>query len=234
MIEKVEDRIIFALDVSEVEEAKRLVEELDGLISFFKIGILLHLHSGLEFAYWLIGQGKRVFLDLKYFDVPQTVASAVNAVSKVGVDFLTIHGNSDIIKAAASARKANRLKLLAVTVLTSLDSYDIEDMGFRCSTEDLVLYRVKKAIQWGCDGVVASVQETRKIRQAIGERLIVVAPGIRSAGDATGDQKRLATPSEAIRAGADYLVIGRPIRLSKNPRDKAKRILEEMAKVADS
>ncbi|HVA00824.1 MAG TPA: orotidine-5'-phosphate decarboxylase [Terriglobia bacterium] len=228
MPEKVEDRLIVALDFDSAEKAVELVERLDGLVSFFKVGIELQLAEGMKPVNYLISKGKKVFLDLKYFDVPQTVERAVQHAASLGVTFLTIHGNGKNIQAAVKGRGSADLKLLAVTVLTSLDGYDIQDLGFNCSVEELVIHRAKKAVEAGCDGVIASGYETKRIREALGEKLLIVAPGIRPEGFPKQDQKRAVTPRDAVQAGADYLVVGRYITTVPDPREAAERVLEEM------
>lgn len=225
---EVKDRLIVALDVTTIKEAKDIVQKLDGLVSFFKIGIILHTATGLEFVKWLVKKRKRVFLDLKYFDVEDTIREAVERVAKLGVLFLTVHGNGKIIKAAVKGRGKNNLKILTVTVLTSLDAQDIKDLGFPCSVEKLVLHRARKTLQAGGDGVIASGREARLIRKEIGNELLIVTPGIRPEGAEIDDHKRYATPTKAIKGGADYLVIGRPIIKSGNPRKAAEKIIKEM------
>ncbi|MEW6679467.1 MAG: orotidine-5'-phosphate decarboxylase [bacterium] len=225
---KAEDRLIVALDVSTLKEAKEMVKELKGLASFFKVGIILQITAGLAFVKWLINNGNRVFLDLKYFDVQDTIREAVQAVAKIGVDFLTVHGNGKIIKAAVEGRGESKLKILAVTVLTSLDAYDIKDLGFPCSIEELVLFRAEKAVEAGCDGVITSGQEVRLIREKIGNKLLIVSPGIRLEGTNIDNHRRYATPTQAIEGGADYLVIGRPIIKEKDPREATEKIIREM------
>lgn len=225
---KAGDRLIVALDVSTLKEAKCIVNRLGSIISFYKIGIVLHTATGLEFVNWLIKKGKKVFLDLKYFDVQDTIREAVKYVSKIGVTFLTVHGNGKIIKAAIAGRGKSRLKILTVTVLTSLDAYDIKDLGFPCSIEKLVLYRAKKALEAGCDGVIASGREAKLIRKNTGNKLLIVSPGIRPKGTNVDDHKRFATPTQAILGGADYLVIGRPIIKARNPQKAAVDIIKEI------
>lgn len=227
-----EERLIVALDVPSTEEAKKLVQTLNGLVSFFKVGLILYSLGGPDFVEWLRERGKNVFLDLKLFDIPETVEKTVANVAKTGVSFLTVHGNAKIIEHAVRGRGNSSLKLLAVTVLTSLDAEDIRDLGFPCSVDELVLHRAKKAFACGCDGVVASGRETRLIRSELGNGLLVVTPGIRpeASGKKEGDlQKRIVTPREAIAAGADYLVVGRPVVKAPQPRLAAAQILEEMA-----
>jgi len=222
------DRLIVALDVGTVEEAKRLVDRLDGVVSFFKVGIVLHTASGLELVNWLTANGKRVFLDLKFFDVRETVKEAVASVADLGVTFLTIHGNSEIIQGAAEGRGDSDLKLLAVTVLTNLDAADISELGFPVSVEDLALHRARLAVAAGCDGIVASPHEVVAIRKALGTKPIVVTPGIRPRSSVPDEQKRIATPADAIRSGSDYLVVGRPIRTASDPREAALAIIHDM------
>lgn len=221
-------RLILALDVRTVEEAKRLVGQLEGVVSFFKIGIVLHTASGLELVKWLVGSGKRVFLDLKFFDVRQTVKEAVARVADLGASFLTIHGNAEIVQGAVEGRGESDLKLLAVTVLTNLDAADIRDLGFPVSLDELVLHRARLAVESGCDGIVASPNEVAAIRAALGRQPIVVTPGIRPESSAADEQKRIATPAKAIEAGSDYLVVGRPIRTAPDPREAALAIIREM------
>jgi orotidine-5'-phosphate decarboxylase len=223
-----EERLIVALDVPTVEEAKKLVKNLEGVVSFFKIGLALQLVAGIDFVQWLIKERKKVFLDYKYFDVEETIRQAVTHVASIGVNFLTVHGNGRIIKAAVEGRGQSDLKILSVTVLTSLDAYDLKDMGFDCSVEELVLHRARKALEAGCDGVIASGHEVRAIRELAQDRLLIVTPGIRPEGTEINDQKRHVTPAQAIKAGADYLVVGRPIRDAKDSRIAAEKILTEM------
>ncbi|MGH9494978.1 MAG: orotidine-5'-phosphate decarboxylase, partial [Candidatus Sulfotelmatobacter sp.] len=232
------ERLIFALDVPTVKEAMGLVEQLDGLVSFFKVGLELYTAQGLGIIHDLVDAKKRVFLDLKYFDVPETVQSAVEAVVQMGVEFLTIHGNGKIVRAAVQGRGSAPLHLLSVTALTSLDDDDMNDLGLTCSVKDLVLYRAKKALEAGCDGVITSPEESSSVRQLakmLGkDQFLIVNPGIRPQTFSRDDHKRLGTPSKAIKAGADYLVIGRPIRTSSNPRVSAEAIVREMQDAFDS
>lgn len=227
------ERLICALDVPSAKEAQELVGQLDGLVSFFKIGIELYCVTGSDFVRSLVKNGKKVFLDLKYFDVGETVSRAVAQVTSLGASFLTVHGNGEIIRAALRGRGASDLKILAVTLLTSLDAEDIRDLGFPCSVQELVLLRARKAHEAGCDGIIASGREVKGVREIVGDRLLIVSPGIRTAGTRRDDQKRVATPSEAIEAGADYLVIGRPIKNAQNPREAAEEILREMQEAFD-
>lgn len=222
------DRLIVALDVRTPGEARRLVEQLDGVVSTFKIGLQLQLATDLAFIRRLVGSGKRVFLDYKYYDIGRTVREAVAQAADIGVSFLTVHGNGDIIRAAVEGKGASDLNILSVTVLTSLDERDIREMGFACPVGDFVLRRAHMAMEAGCDGVIASGQEARQIREQIGHHLLIVAPGIRPDGEPVWDQKRVTTPTEAISAGADYLVLGRPIHEARDPASKAEAVIAEM------
>jgi orotidine-5'-phosphate decarboxylase len=224
----VRDRLICALDTPDVDEAKRIIEELDGVVSFFKIGITLHLSSGLDLVNFLLDGGKRVFLDLKYYDVPETVELAVRQAAKLGVTFLTIHGNSAIIQGAVRGRGDSALKLLGVTVLTSLDQDDLHEMGYPMALAGLVMARTQNALAHGADGVIASAQEVGYIKEATSGRLLVISPGIREADAPADDQKRKVSPGDAIAAGADFLVVGRPITASANRREAAERIVKQM------
>lgn len=230
---KPEEKLICALDVDNINRAKELVENLDGVVNFFKVGVVLQLIGGREIIEWILQKGKKVFLDMKYFDIPETVEKVVAQAARLGVSFLTIHGNSQIIKNAVQGRGNADLKLLAVTVLTSLDAFDISDLGFNCSVEELVLYRARKAIQYGCDGVIASGFEASLLRAELGQKLLIVTPGIRPFGDALNHHKRAVTPKEAISAGADYLVVGRPLIETQNPRRAAQKIIEEITSLKD-
>ncbi|MEX2262185.1 MAG: orotidine-5'-phosphate decarboxylase [Bryobacteraceae bacterium] len=223
------DRLIVALDVPGVEEARQTVRALEGMAHFFKVGLTLQLAKGVEgLIHSLIGDGKKVFLDYKYYDVPETLRTAVRNAAGIGASFLTIHGSSALIKAAVEGKGRSDLKLFTVTVLTSMDANDIGEMGYtNHSVEDLVLFRARKALEAGCDGVIASGREARKIK-GLSNKLLVVTPGIRPDGSPEDDQKRRTTPREAIQAGADYLVLGRPIVGQLDPRASAERIIVEM------
>lgn len=225
----VSERLIVALDVPDAGVAKSLVDRLGESVQFYKLGLELFM-AGEYFSLidWLRDQGKKVFVDLKFFDVPATVARAVERLNGRGVTFTTIHGNDAIMRAAASAK--DDVSVLAVTVLTSLDRGDLDDLGFACDVDALVLSRAKRAIGCGLDGVVASGQETRQLREALGDSFIVVTPGIRPV-DNTDDQKRVVTPKQAIRNGADYIVVGRPIRDADDPAAAAAAIQQEIAAV---
>jgi orotidine-5'-phosphate decarboxylase len=228
--ERPAERLIVALDLPDVAAAQAMVERLDGLVTFFKVGLAMQLAPGIEgFIRSLINDGKKVFLDYKYYDVPETLKKAVFRAAGTGVSFLTIHGSANLIRTAVAARGDSGLKLFTVTVLTSMDAGDIAEMGYtQHSPEELVLFRARKALEAGCDGVIASGLEAEKIKAIAGNKLLVVTPGIRPEGHPEDDQKRKTTPRGAIEAGADYLVIGRPIVDAPDPRAAAERILEEM------
>ena len=222
------ERLIFALDVTSREEAEKYVKELDGLVGFFKIGIILHTILGTEFTSSLIKRGKKVFLDLKFLDVGATVREAVKQVANLGASFLTVHGNREIIEGAVQGKAGSDLKILSVTLLTNMDAADLKEMGLTISVKDFVLFRTRKALEAGCDGVITSGREASLIKKEAGDKLLIVTPGIRPSGTAIDDHKRSVTPAEAIGNGADYLVIGRPIRKAENPRTAAEEILKEM------
>jgi len=229
------ERLIAALDVPETAQARVLVQRLGDAVRFYKVGMELFMADGcLEFIDWLRQQRKRVFVDLKFFDVPATVGRAIARLSARGVDFATVHGNQGIMEAAA-AHKAAPLRVLAVTALTSLDQGDLEDLGFQCRVEELVLSRARRALQAGCDGVVSSGLEVAALRAAGLDDLIVVTPGIRPvANREEDDQKRIMTPAQAIAAGADYLVVGRPIRDADDPRAAALAVQHDIEQALTS
>lgn len=212
------ERIIFALDVSSHEEAMDLVEKLDGDIKFFKVGLQLFLAGWFPTIEAIIKRGNKVMVDLKFFDIPETVKLAVDQLKNRGVTFATVHGNDPILKAAIQDK--NDLKILAITVLTSFGENDMKEMGMTGSIRDLVLLRSKKALEIGCDGVVSSALEADEIRKELGSNFLIVTPGIRPGAnieDDEDDQQRIATAKEAIINGADHVVIGRPIRNSDDP-----------------
>lgn len=229
------ERLIVALDLADVDSAKRMVQQLEGVAVFFKVGLSLQLAPGVEdLIHWLISNNKKVFLDYKYYDVPETVKKAVSQAARLGISFLTIHGTADIIKAAIQGKSGSNLKLFTVTVLTSMESSDLAEMGYVNTTvEEMVLFRARKALEAGSDGVITSGREARKIKEACGDNLLVVTPGIRPDGYPEDDQKRKVTATEAILAGADYLVIGRPITHEPDPRKAAQTILEQMQQAFD-
>lgn len=224
------ERLIIALDFPDSAQARALVARLGDAGVFYKIGLELAMAPGFfELLDWLKQQQKKIFVDLKFFDIPETVARAVKNLAERGADFCTVHGNQSIMQAAAQA-KSGKLKVLAVTALTSLDQGDLDDLGFQCNVADLVLSRARRALQAGCDGVVSSGLEVSRLRAEAPKELICVTPGIRPVENREdGDQKRVMTPAGAIKAGADYLVIGRPIRDAADPRAMAQRIQAEIA-----
>ncbi len=223
------DRLIFALDVPDAAAARQLVEQLGDSVSFYKVGLELMAAGGyFELIEWLLKRNKKVFADLKLFDVPATVSRAVSLLASRGITFLTVHGNQGIMEAAAAAK--GELKILAVTVLTSLDRGDLDDLGFKCDVEALVLSRARRALEAGCDGVVASGLELPAMRRAIDSRLLVVTPGIRPVENRqSDDQKRVVTVEQAFADGANYIVVGRPIRDAKDPRAAAEAIQQTIA-----
>lgn len=220
--------IIVALDVETSAEARKLVSALGDAVSFYKVGPELYAASGMDFVRELKGQGHRVFLDLKFYDIGETVKRAVAQVSRVAVDFLTVHASVAVMEAAVQGRENARLKLLAVTVLTSVDDADLRRDGYTSGVAELVSLRVKNAMDARMDGIVCSSREVLKVRAITGPQVVLVTPGVRSAGANTGDQKRVATPAEAIASGADYMVIGRQVTCANDPRGEARRILEEI------
>jgi len=225
------DRLIFALDVSAVDQARGLVERLDDSVQFYKIGLELCMSGGyFDLLDWLVARDKRVFVDLKFFDVPATVAAAVRQLRNRGVTFTTVHGNQSIMEAAAAAK--GDVKVLAVTVLTSLDRGDLDDLGFDCDVGDLVLSRARRALEAGCDGVVSSGLEASRLREFLDHRLLVVTPGIRPVENKpVDDQKRTVDVAQAFANGADYIVVGRPIRDASDPHSAALAIQATIADV---
>jgi orotidine-5'-phosphate decarboxylase len=223
------DRLIFALDVPDVGAARRLAEELGDSVSFYKIGLELAMSGGyFELADWLIERDKKVFLDVKLFDVPATVGAAVRNLAARGATFATVHGNQSIMEAAAENK--GDLKVLAVTVLTSLDRGDLDDLGFDCDVEELVLSRARRAFEAGCDGVISSGLEVPRLREHVDNRLLVVTPGIRPVDNRPADdQKRVVSVEQAFANGADHIVVGRPIRDADSPRAAAEAIQTTIA-----
>ncbi|MDO9215444.1 MAG: orotidine-5'-phosphate decarboxylase [Methylococcales bacterium] len=220
----VRERLIMALDVSDFSEARALVEELGDSVIFYKVGMELFM-SGDYFGFieWLKQQNKKVFVDLKFFDIPETVGRAIKALSSKGVDLATIHGNDAIMEAAAAAK--GDLKVLAVTALTSLDRGDLDDLGFECDVQALVLSRAKRALQIGCDGVVSSGLEAPLLRSELDHKLLVITPGIRPVDNRVDeDQKRVVSVEMAFQGGADYIVVGRPIRDAADRKAMAEKI----------
>ena len=219
---RIEDRLIFALDVPEVSEAKKIVTELDDSVNFYKIGMeLLMTGQYFELLDWLIAKDKKVFVDLKFFDVPETVGRTIARLSDYGATFATIHGNQALMEKAAENK--NNLKILAVTALTSLDRGDLDDLGFDCNVKDLVISRAKRAFEAGCDGIVSSGLEVPYIREHVDNKLIAVTPGIRPVAN-DDDQKRVVDVATAFKSGSDYIVVGRPIKNAENRYEAATNI----------
>jgi orotidine-5'-phosphate decarboxylase len=217
------DRLIVALDLPSVEAAEAMIGKLGDAVTFYKIGYQLAYAGGLPLVQKLAGAGKNVFLDLKMHDIGNTIARGVENVAKMGATFLTVHAYPQTMKAAVEARGPN-LKILAVTVLTSYDDGDLHAAGYRLNVSDLVEARAQQAQVLGVDGIVCSAEEAAHLHKIVGHQMCLVTPGIRPAGSATGDQKRIMTPSRAIAAGADYLVVGRPILEAADPKAAAEAI----------
>jgi orotidine-5'-phosphate decarboxylase len=224
------DRLIFAVDVPDCDQARELVTKLGEAVTFYKIGLELMMSGGyFDLLAWLLEKDKKVFCDLKFFDIPATVGSAVRQLKDRGASFVTVHGNQSIMEAAAQ-NKGDSLKVLGVTVLTSLDRGDLDDLGFACDVEDLVISRARRALEAGCDGVISSGLEVPKLREHIGQKLLVVTPGIRPVDNKpAGDQKRVVTVETAFANGADHIVVGRPIRDAAEPRAAAEAIQATIA-----
>jgi orotidine-5'-phosphate decarboxylase len=223
------ERLIFALDVPGPKEGLELAGQLGDSVIFYKLGLELFMGGGyFELVDDLIAQGKKIFIDLKFFDVPQTVASAVKRLNGRGVTLTTVHGNDAILRAACEAKQD--VKVLAVTVLTSLDEGDLRDLGFQCSPRDLVLSRARRALEMGCDGVISSGLEAPDLRRELGSRLLVITPGIRPVAN-VDDQKRVVNVEQAFLNGADYIVVGRPIKNAPDPRQAAEDIQSTIASV---
>lgn len=226
----VRDRLIFALDVPDCARARELADELGDSVTFYKIGLELMMTGGyFELLDWLLARDKKVFADLKFFDIPATVGSAVRQLKDRGASYVTVHGNQSIMEAAAE-NKGDDLKVLAVTVLTSLDRGDLDDLGFDCDVGALVLSRAKRALESGCDGVISSGLEAPKLREFIDNKLLVITPGIRPVDNRpTGDQKRVVSVEQAFINGADQIVVGRPVRDAASPRAAAEAIQATIA-----
>jgi orotidine-5'-phosphate decarboxylase len=223
------DRLIVGLDLPSVEAAEAMVARLGDSVTFYKIGYQLSFAGGLPLVRKLADNGKKVFIDLKLHDIGNTVARGVESIAKLGATFLTVHAYPQTMKAAAEARAGTDLKILAVTVLTSYDDGDLHAAGYRFGVSDLVEARAQQAQVLGIDGLVCSPEEAGGIRKVVGHQMRLVTPGIRPAGSATGDQKRIMTPARAIAAGADYLVVARPILESADPKAAAEAIQAEIA-----
>jgi orotidine-5'-phosphate decarboxylase len=226
----VDERLIFAMDVPDCDRARQLAEELGDSVTFYKLGLELMMSGGyFELLDWMLARDKKVFADLKFYDIPATVGSAVRQLKDRGASFVTVHGDKSIMEAAAE-NKGDNLKVLVVTVLTSLDRSDLGDLGIDCDVGELVLSRAKLAFETGCDGVISSGLEAPRLRKHVDPRLLVVTPGIRPADNKpTGDQKRVVSVEQAFRNGADYIVVGRPIRDAESPRAAAESIQATIA-----
>jgi orotidine-5'-phosphate decarboxylase len=224
------DRLIVALDLPDVAAAEAMVGRLGDSVSFYKIGYQLGYAGGLAMVSRLAGAGKKVFIDLKLHDIGNTVSRGVESIAKLGATFLTVHAYPQTMKAAVEARAGSNLKILAVTVLTSYDDGDLHAAGYRLGVSDLVEARAQQAQVLGVDGLVCSPEEAASLHKIVGHQMHLVTPGIRPAGSATGDQKRIMTPARAIAAGADYLVVGRPVLEAADPRAAAEAIQAEIAK----
>jgi len=224
------DRLIFAMDVPDCDRAKALATELGDAVTFYKIGLELMMSGEyFELLDWMLQRDKKVFCDLKFFDIPATVGSAVRALKDRGATFVTVHGNQSIM-AAAAENKGDSLKVLGVTVLTSLDRGDLDDLGFDCDLEALVLSRARRALESGCDGVISSGLEVPRLREYVDNKLLVISPGIRPVDNKPmGDQKRVVTVETAFSNGADYIVVGRPIRDAESPRAAAEAMQASIA-----
>lgn len=212
------ERIILALDVDSLRAARELIKKTESRLSFFKVGLQLFLAGGFEIVDWIRGRGHKVMLDLKFFDIPETVRQAVAQCNDRGISFITVHGNDPIIRAALAAK--GDMAVLAVTVLTSFGEEDMREMGMSRSVADLVYYRARRALDLGCDGVVSSGLEVGRLRAGLGNKLLIVTPGIRpgaNISDTSDDQKRIVTARQAIAEGADYVVVGRPISKAVDP-----------------
>ena len=222
------DRLIVALDLPAVEVAEAMVARLGDSVTFYKIGYQLAYAGGLPLVRQLADRGKKVFIDLKLHDIGNTVARGVESVAKLGATFLTVHAYPQTMKAAVEARAGTGLKILAVTVLTSYDDGDLHAAGYRLGVSDLVEARAQQAQVLGVDGLVCSPEEAASLHRIVGHRMVLVTPGIRPAGTAAGDQKRIMTPARAISAGADYLVVGRPVVEAADPKTAADAIQAEI------
>ena len=220
--------IIIALDVESAALARDLVNRLEGSVDFFKVGMELYATEGMTFVRELLDRGKKVFLDLKLYDIGETVKRTVARIAPSGVSFLTVHGSKAILHAAVEGRGESPLKLLGVTVLTSFDQEDLADLGFPCTVSDLVALRTRNIVAAGLDGMICSPLEAAAVRNIAGLNSIIVTPGARSRTASAGDQKRVATPAEAVQAGANYLVIGREATRAADPSAEVQRILSEL------
>lgn len=220
-----DERLYVALDLPSIEQAREMVETLGDTVESYKVGLQLLPLGGAEFGQELKAMGKNVFYDFKLHDIGATVEKATRSISGLGADLLTVHARPDVMASAAAGRGDSDLKILGVTVLTSLDKQALEDIGYHDSAEDLVMRRVEQALAAGIDGVVSSPLEAAKIRHAVPDDFLVVTPGIRMPDGDKGDQKRIATPGDALRSGASHIVVGRPITAAPDPRQAALDVL---------
>lgn len=225
-----ENPLIIALDVDDAEQAFKLIHDIGPAADFYKVGMELYAVGGMQLVSQVSALGKKVFLDLKLYDIGETVKRTTRQICRSGqVHFLTVHGSRTVMKAAGEGRGDTNTELLAVTVLTSFDQDDLADLGYSVAITELVSLRVRKAVESGMDGIVCSPLEVARVRGICGPKLKLVTPGVRSSGANKGDQKRVATPGEAMRAGADYLVIGRQVTRAEDPRRACEEILEELS-----
>ena len=227
------DRLIIALDVPSIGEAEKIVSQIGDTASFYKIGYRLAFAGGFELARDLVADGRRVFLDMKLLDIDNTVSKAIENIVLMGVTMTTIHAYPKAMRAAVDAARGSDLRLLGVSVLTSMDDDDLTEAGYRQTTSELVAQRVSQAVEAGMGGVVASAHEAAMIRGLVGQSMAVVTPGIRPKGADKGDQKRVMTPADAINAGASHLVIGRPIVAAENKKLATQQVLEEIEKASE-
>jgi orotidine-5'-phosphate decarboxylase len=221
--------VIVALDVESAAAARTLVARIGPRVNFYKVGLELYTAAGMEVVRQLLGEGKQVFLDLKMYDIPETVARAVTVAAQSGASFLTVHAVGSVMRAAVAARAGSNLRILGVTVLTSFGPEDLDDLDYSGTVASLVERRARKAAGVGVDGIVASPLEAAAVRSIVGPDKVIVTPGVRSAGADTGDQKRVATPRQAVSDGADYIVIGRQITRAPDPAAEVDRVLMELA-----
>jgi orotidine-5'-phosphate decarboxylase len=228
------ERLIVALDLPSVSAAEAMTKQLGESVRFYKIGYQLAFAGGIPFAARLIADGKQVFLDLKLHDIGNTVTKGVESVAQLGATFLTVHAYPQTMKAAVEGRLGSKLRVLAVTVLTSYDDADLAAAGYEMNVKELASARAAQARDTGVDGLVCSAEEAASLRAIVGPRLVLVTPGIRPAGSASGDQKRIMTPAHAIKAGADYLVVGRPVLEARDPKIAADAIVDEIEQTVKS
>lgn len=226
---KMGNPIIVALDVESAAEARRLVRQIGPAIDFYKVGLELYTAAGMDLVRELIAEGKHVFLDLKMYDISETVKRAAARVASInGIRFLTVHASKAVVKAAVEAAAGSNLQILAVTVLTSYDENDLRDLGYQCSVPELVAHLAARAVEGGAHGLVSSPLELSNLRRILGDETIFVTPGVRSPGARAGDQKRVATPAEAVANGATYIVMGRQITRAANASAEVAKVLSEI------